>query len=126
MAGLLYLPRLFVYHSEIGSGTETSALFMIMERRLLRIIMNPAMFSSVITGIILVIPIHEDIALTYWLTIKFLFVLMLCGVHMAMAKWFKAFELNKNIHSPKFFRIINEVPTVLMIFIVILVVTKLF
>ena len=126
MVGLLYLPRLFVYHSEVESGSESSALFKIMEKRLLRIIMNPAMISSIITGIILVVPIYKDIYLTYWLGMKILLVIMLCGVHMAMARWFKAFELDKNIHSAKFFRILNEAPTVLMIFIIILVVTKLF
>ena len=126
MAGLLYLPRLFVYHSEAKIGTQTSETFKIMERKLLRIIMNPAMIISIITGIILVIPTYEDIVVTYWFKIKVLLVVMLCLVHMLMAKWFKAFEIDKNIHTTKFFRIINEVPTLLMVFIVILVVTKVF
>ena len=123
MAGLLYLPRLFVYHSRVAVGSEASDTFKVMERRLLRAIMNPAMIASYVFGIWLLV-LSPGWLEQGWLHAKLLLVVILTGAHMAMARWRKAFELDGNTHPQWFYRIANEVPTVLLIGIVILVVVK--
>lgn len=122
MAGLLYLPRLYVYHTRVAVGSEQSELFKVMERRLLRAIMNPAMIASWIFGLWLMMLIE---AWTQpWFHAKLLAVILMTGAHMAMAKWRKDFEADRNQRGHKFYRIANEVPTVLMVAVVILVIVK--
>jgi putative membrane protein len=120
MAGLLYLPRLFVYHSENISKNDLSSTFKIMEYRLYRFIMNPAMMVVWLSGFIL----SYDNGFDLWLIIKFLLVFLMTIFHIFMKKCLNDFENGKSEYSSKFFRIINEIPTVLMIFIIILVVIK--
>lgn len=122
MAGLLYLPRLFVYHSEAEPGGEASRLFKVMERRLLRGIMNPAAAASVIAGAWLAWEAHlwSDI----WFQLKAILVLALLAVHVFLAASARAFEMDANTHSGRFYRIVNEVPAVLMLGIVALVIIK--
>ena len=120
MAGLLYLPRLFVYHSENISKKNLSSTFKIMEYRLYRFIMNPAMMVVWLSGFIL----SYDNGFDLWLIIKFLLVFLMTIFHIFMKKCLNDFENDKSEYSSKFFRIINEIPTVLMIFIIILVVIK--
>lgn len=123
MAGLLYLPRLFVYHTETAPGSEGSERFKVMERRLLRAIMNPAMIAAYVFGIWMVV-LSPDWLGQGWLHAKILLVLLLTGAHMAMARWRRAFAEDRNTRPQRFYRIVNEVPTVLMIAIVILVIVK--
>ena len=122
MAGLLYLPRLYVYHTKAEKNGELDETLKIMERRLLRYIMNPAMLVTFITGGTL---IHiAVIASDGWFHTKALLLVGMFASHGMMAKYRKAFERGENIKSQKFFRIFNEVPTILMIAIVILAVIK--
>jgi putative membrane protein len=123
MAGLLYLPRLFVYHCDAAAGSETSETFKVMERRLLRAIMNPAMIASWIFGITL-LALNPGWFAMGWIHAKLAFVIGLTGVHMMMARWRRAFAEDRNQRPQRFFRIMNEVPTLLMIGIVIFVVVK--
>jgi putative membrane protein len=122
LAGLLYLPRIFVYHCRVKYQTESDLLFQEMERKLLRYIMNPAMIASFIFGFYLAIQIGFEGSI--WLHVKITLVLILAGFHGFLASCRKKFASNKNQYSPKFFRIINEVPTLLMIGIIILVILK--
>jgi putative membrane protein len=122
MAGMLYLPRLFVYHCEAEKGSKQSETFKVMERRLLRAIINPAMIVTWLAGLYLAWVGHWFSS--GWLHGKLLLVLVLSGVHGFFARWMKDFAADRNTRSQKFYRIINEVPTVLMIGIVILVVVK--
>jgi len=124
MAGLLYLPRLFVYHTGAEPGSEKSETFKIMERRLLRAIMNPAMIASFLFGGILLANLAEGYWEEGWIHAKLLFVAGLVWAHMMMARWRKAFEADANEKSETYFRVMNEVPTVLMIGIVIFAVVK--
>ncbi len=122
MAGLLYLPRLFVYHCSADIGSDKSETFKIMERRLLRGIMNPAMIVSYIFGILMLLELGEAVWKMVWIQVKVLCVFGMTIMHLKMGKWRKEFENDKNTRSEKFFRVINEVPTVLMIFVVFLVI----
>jgi protoporphyrinogen IX oxidase len=122
MAGMLYLPRLFVYHSEAAAGSVQSETFKVMERRLLRAIINPAMIATWLLGLWLVWA--GNFLSAPWFHGKLVLVLAMSGVHGMLARWTKDFAADRNAHSQKFFRIMNEVPTVLMIGIVILVVVK--
>ena len=122
MAGMLYLPRLFVYHCEAERGSKQSETFKVMERRLLKAIINPAMIVTWLAGLYLVWVGHWYSA--PWFHAKFLLVLILSGVHGFFARCVKDFAADKNLRSQRFYRIINEVPTILMILIVILVVVK--
>ncbi len=124
MAGLLYLPRLFVYHCSAEAGSDKSETFKIMERRLLRAIMNPAMISSYVFGLLMLVEMGEGAWELGWLHIKMACVVALTIVHMQMAKWRKDFESDSNTRSHKFFRVMNEVPTVLMIVIVFMVIMQ--
>jgi putative membrane protein len=127
MAGMLYLPRLFVYHCAAETGSVQSETFKAMERRLLRAIINPAMIATWIFGLWLAW-LGPDSRYGWfasgWLWAKIILVLALSAVHGLLARWRKDFALDRNRHSPKFYRIINEIPTVLMILIVLLVVLK--
>ena len=123
MAGLLYLPRLFVYHCEAPAGSKTSETFKVMERRLLRAIMNPAMIAAYVFGIAMIVLTPEWMK-QGWLHAKLLFVLLLTVSHMMMARWRRDFAEDRNTRPQRFFRIANEVPTLLMIGIVIFVIVK--
>ncbi|PWC89206.1 hypothetical protein TSH100_05915 [Azospirillum sp. TSH100] len=123
MAGLLYLPRLFVYHCQVVAGSEASETFKVMERRLLRAIMNPAMIASYVFGITMILLTPEWMK-QGWLHAKLLFVLLLTASHMMMARWRREFAEDRNTRPQRFYRIANEVPTLLMIGIVIFVIVK--
>ncbi len=122
MAGMLYLPRLFVYHCEAEIGSKQSETFKVMERRLLKGIINPAMIATWLAGLYLVWAGHWY--LSGWFHAKFLLVLILSGVHGMLSRRVKEFAADRNTRSQKYYRIINEVPTALMIGIVILVIVK--
>ncbi|WP_207455738.1 protoporphyrinogen oxidase HemJ [Azospirillum sp. SYSU D00513] len=123
MAGLLYLPRLFVYHCGVAPGSEASETFKVMERRLLRGIMNPAMIAAYLFGITM-IAINPALMQEGWLHAKILFVLLLTGIHMMSARWRRDFEAGRNRHSQRYYRVMNEVPAVLMAGIVIFVIVR--
>ena len=119
MSGMLYLPRLFVYHTETKPGSESSERFKVMERRLLKGIMNPAMIAVWILG-----PLLAWLTGAYldtWLQIKFVLVLIMSGMHGLYVRCWRDFANDRNTHTAKFYKIINEVPAVLMVLIVILV-----
>ncbi|CAK7193042.1 hypothetical protein COMNV_01254 [Commensalibacter sp. Nvir] len=124
MAGQFYLPRLFVYHCQTNLGSEESERFKIMEYKLLRMIINPAMTASFVSGIVLaIIPGVIDYH-TYWWIVKLVCLFVLTGYHGMCSRWRRQFEIDQNIHSEKFYRYMNEVPTILMITIVIMVVVQ--
>ena len=122
MAGMLYLPRLFVYHADSAPGSNLSETFKVMERRLLRAIINPAMILSWLMGLLLAFGL--GVFAEGWFLIKFAGVIGLSVVHMYLARIRRRFEIDERPHSARFFRFLNEVPTVLMIVIVIMVVVK--
>jgi putative membrane protein len=122
MAGMLYLPRLFVYHCEAQKGSIQSETFKIMERRLLKAIINPAMIAAWILGLILVW--QGGWITSGWLHAKVLLVLILSGAHGMLARYVKDFAADRNVRPARYYRMINEVPTVLMIGIVVLVIVK--
>ena len=124
MAGLLYLPRLFVYHAQSKTGSEQSETFKVMERRLLRYITTPAMLASWVLGLALAFSGVIDWSKDGWFHAKLFLVLLLSAYHGLLAKWTKDFAMDRNTHSARFYRIANEVPTLLMILIVILVVVR--
>jgi len=124
MAGLLYLPRLFVYHSMEDVGSDASAIFKTMERRLLRFIMNPAMLASFGFGIWMLL-VNPELLEESWMQWKILLLVGMTGIHALLSRWRRFFDNDANTWSPRFFKIINEVPTVLMIGIIILAVVKL-
>jgi putative membrane protein len=124
MAGMLYLPRLYVYHTETLPGSPDSERFKVMERRLLRGIINPAMIATWTFGILLASTPASGGWAQGWLSAKLVLVLALTGVHVLLARWRKDFAKDANKHSQRFYRIWNEVPTLLLIGIVILVVVK--
>ena len=123
MAGLLYLPRLFVYHCQAQPNEEADKMLQTMERKLLRFIMNPAMIASFIFGIALLIA-NPALAKGGWLHVKFVAIFALAASHGMMAVYRKKFAAGTNTKSEKFYRYFNEVPTILMIAIVILAVVK--
>ncbi len=122
MAGLLYLPRLFVYHCTAAQGSELADTLKIMERRLLKAIMTPAMLASWVFGFWLAM--RMGVFTEGWFHVKLLLVILMTAFHFMAAKWRKDFEADNNQRSQRFFRLANEVPTVLMIVIVILVILK--
>jgi protoporphyrinogen IX oxidase len=122
MAGMLYLPRLFVYHADTQKGSIQSETFKVMERRLLKGIITPAMILTWIFGLLLVW--SSGFYMAGWFHAKFLLVLILSGLHGWFSKMTKDFANDRNVRPAKFYRMINEIPTVLMILIVILVVVK--
>ena len=127
MAGMLYLPRLFVYHCAAEKGSVQSETFKVMERRLLRAIIDPAMIATWLLGLWLAWlgpDSHWGWFASGWLQAKLVLVLAMSALHGLFARWVKAFAADANLHSQKFYRIINEVPTILLIAIVILAVVK--
>ena len=122
MAGMLYLPRLFVYHCVAERGSVQSETFKVMERRLLKAIINPAMIVTWILGLWLAW--NAGFFKAPWLHGKLALVIALSVIHVLFARWVKDFAADRNTRSQKFYRIINEIPTVLMIGIVILVIVK--
>ena len=122
MAGMLYLPRLFVYHCEAELGSKQSETFKLMERRLLRAIINQAMIATWVLGLWLAF--DQGYVRSGWLHGKLVLVLALSALHGLFSRWVRDFAADRNTHSQRFYRIINEVPAVLMIGIVILVVVK--
>jgi putative membrane protein len=124
MAGLLYLPRLFVYHAESRQGSEQSETFKVMEKRLLRFITTPAMIAAWVFGLILAFSGLIDWSKDGWFHAKLLLVVLLSAYSGLLAKWTRDFALDRNTHNARFYRIANEVPTILMILIVILAVVR--
>lgn len=122
MAGMLYLPRLFVYHAECQPGSVQSETFKVMERRLLKAIMLPAMIATWVFGVWLALT--AGFFTVGWLHLKLLLVLILSGMHGYFSKLAKDFAADRNARPAKFFRLINEAPTLLLIAIVLLVVVK--
>jgi protoporphyrinogen IX oxidase len=122
MAAMLYLPRLFVYHAGAAPGSEMSETFKIMERRLLKAIMTPAMAVSWLAGLWLAY--EAAFWKAGWFHGKLLLVLLLTAVHGMLARMVSVFAADRNAHNSRYFRILNEVPTVLMVGIVILVIVK--
>jgi putative membrane protein len=122
MAGMLYLPRLFVYHCAAPKGSEQSETFKVMERRLLKAIINPAMIVTWLTGLWLVW--DGGLYRQPWFHAKFVLVLIMSAIHGLYTRYTREFAEDRNTRSQKFYRIINEVPTILMIGIVILVIVK--
>lgn len=122
MAGFLYLPRLFVYHCQAEVGSRQSETFKIMERRLLRAIMNPSMVVAWAAG--LALAAHIEAWGEGWFHAKMTLLIVLTVLHMVAARWHRAFAEDANRHSERFYRIMNEVPALLMVGIVILVVVK--
>ncbi len=124
MAGLLYLPRIFVYHAENSSEKKTSEIFKTMERKLFFYIMTPAMILSWIFGVILIHSIgFQEIGQT-WMILKIIFVIILTLYHFYLGKILAQFKIDQNVYSHKFYRFINEIPTLLLILIVFVVVFK--
>ena len=122
MAGMLYLPRLFVYHAEATKGSEASETFKVMERRLLKAIVNPSMILVFLTGFTLVY-LTGDWRDGWWQA-KFILVLGVAGLHGYFARCVRSFAEDRNERPARFFRFLNEAPTILMIFIVVLAVVK--
>ena len=124
MAGLLYLPRLFVYHAGAEPGSETSETFKVMERRLLKAILNPAMIAVFLTGGLILNAAGGPGWVEGWLLAKLACAAGLLALHMMMARWRRRFAEDANTRSDTFYRVVNEAPTVLMVAIVIMAVVK--
>ena len=127
MAGLLYLPRIFVYHSEAVRDNKSEDLmstFKVMERRLFIYIMNPAMIVSWIFGVLLIYNVGLDNFGFVWLQLKLVFVILLTIYHFFLLQCLRKFAENKNYYSSKFYRIINEIPTVLLVAVIFVIVFK--
>lgn len=122
MAGLLYLPRLFVYHTEVKPGSEASEKFKIMERRLLKAIMTPA--AIVAWGLGLWLAVSGGLFQSGWFHVKLTLVILMTVSHYMMVRWKNDFAMDRNMRPQKFFRMMNEVPTLLMVVIVILAIVK--
>jgi putative membrane protein len=124
MAGMLYLPRLYVYHCDVARGSLESERFKVMERRLLRQIINPAMIATFAFGIMLVLtPGILDWSAGWW-HVKLAGIVLLSGFHGMLSRWRRDFLEDRNMRPQKFYRIANEVPTVLMVVIIIMVVVR--
>ena len=124
MAGLLYLPRIFVYHVENLKDKNTSLIFKVMEKKLYFYIMTPAMILTWLFGLILISSLGPEIFSTTWIKLKLLLVILLTFYHFYLSKLLSDFKMDQNTKSSKFFRVINEVPTILLILIVFIVVFK--
>ena len=124
MAGLLYLPRIFVYHVENSEKKETTEIFEVMEKRLYLYIMRPAMILSWLFGIILIYITGIDTFSQFWMHIKLGLVVLLTIYHEYLGTCLKSLKLKTNTKTSKFFRIINEVPTIILIFIIFIVIFK--
>lgn len=125
MSGLFYLPRLYVYHCEVPRGSPESERFKVMERRLLKQITTPAMIAAWIFGILLVLtPGVVNLQTAGWFHVKLLAVLLMSGFHGAASKWRRDFLQDRNQRSARFYRVANEIPTILMLVAVIMAVVK--
>jgi len=124
MAGLLYLPRIFVYHVENLKDKNTSLIFKTMERKLYFYIMTPAMILTWVFGLILISSLGFEVLSAIWIKLKLLLVILLTLYHFYLSKLLSDFNLDQNTKSSKFFRVINEVPTILLILIVFIVIFK--
>ena len=124
MAGLLYLPRIFVYHSQNNTQPIISEVFKVMEKKLFYYIMTPAMTLSWIFGLILIHEIGFDKLGQKWMILKLIFVVLLTFYHLYLGKILGQFKLDSNKHSHKFYRYINEIPTFLLILIIFIVIFK--
>jgi len=124
MAGLLYLPRIFVYHSENIENINSSNIFKTMERKLFYYIMTPAMILSWIFGLLLIHTLGFSVFNELWIQIKGISVILLTIYHFYLGKCVSNFVINKNVNSSRFYRVINEIPTILLIFIVFIVIFK--
>ena len=124
MAGLLYLPRIFVYHAENSDDRKISDVFKIMEKKLYFYIMTPAMILSWIFGLLLIHSIGFQQLGHMWMVLKIIFVIFLTLYHFYLGKTLNQFKLDQNTHSHKFYRLINEIPTILLILIVFVVIFK--
>ena len=123
MVGLLYLPRLFVYHSQVQVGSVQAELFKVMERRLLKLIMTPAMIVSFVFGLWL-IALNQELVNETWFQVKVVTIFLMAGVHGKFAKMYRLLENDVTPLSSKTYRIWNEIPTVLMVIIVVMAVAK--
>lgn len=124
MAGMLYLPRLYVYHADAAPGSDMSETFKTMERRLLRAIVNPAMIAAfVFGGLLLATPGVVDWSMG-WIWAKLALVLAMSAMHGLLARWRRDFEADRNVRPARFYRLMNEVPTALLVGIVLLAVAK--
>ena len=124
MAGLLYLPRIFVYHAEKSDDRKISDIFKIMEKKLYFYIMTPAMILSWIFGLLLIHSIGFQQLGQTWMVLKIIFVILLTLYHFNLGKTLNQFKFDQNTHSHKFYRFINEIPTILLILIVFVVIFK--
>ncbi len=124
MAGLLYLPRIFVYHTNSANNKEQDKIFKTMEKKLYNYIMMPAMILSWFFGIVLIHNLGISVFSELWMQIKSILVILLTIYHFYLGKCVQTFSLNNNFKSSKFYRIINEVPTILLIIIIFIVVFK--
>ena len=124
MAGLLYLPRIFVYHTDNIKHENTSSVFKKMERKLFNYIMMPAMISTWIFGILLIGSLGFSILSELWIILKGILVLSLTHYHFYLGKCVRLFAIDKNVKSAKFYRVINEVPTILLVFIIFIIFFK--
>ena len=124
MAGLLYLPRIFVYHAENSDDRKISDVFKIMEKKLYFYIMTPAMILSWIFGLLLIHSLGFQQLGQTWMVLKIIFVIFLSLYHFYLGKTLKQFKIDQNTHSHKFYRLINEIPTILLILIVFVVIFK--
>ena len=124
MAGLLYLPRIFVYHAENNSEIKTSEVFKAMEKKLFYYIMTPAMVLSWLFGLLLIHSIGFEQLGQTWMLLKLVFVLILTLYHFYLGIILRQFKIDMNTHSHKFYRFINEIPTILLILIVFVVIFK--
>ena len=124
MAGLLYLPRIFVYHSENSDDKKISDVFKTMEKKLYFYIMTPAMILSWIFGLLLIHSIGLQQLGQTWMVLKIIFVILLSSYHLYLGKTLNQFKFDQNTHSHKFYRLINEIPTILLILIVFVVIFK--
>ena len=124
MAGLLYLPRIFVYHAENNDDRKLSNVFKVMEKKLYFYIMTPAMILSWIFGLLLIHSIGFQQLGQTWMVLKIIFVIFLTLYHFYLGKTLNQFKFDQNTHSHKFYRLINEIPTILLILIVFVVIFK--
>lgn len=124
MAGILYLPRLFVYHADTEAGSEKSETFKVMERRLLRAIMNPSAAATFLFGGLMLWALSPEVWSEGWIYLKLACIAGLIVMHELMARWQRQFAADDNRHPARFYRVMNEVPTVIMIVLVFTVVVK--
>lgn len=124
MAGMFYLPRLYVYHVDAPAGSAQSETFKLMERRLLRAIINPAMVASFVFGIWMLILLGASVWSEGWWHVKLTMIILMSAYHGFLSRWRRDFEADRNRRSARFYRFANEIPTVLMIVIVVMVIVK--